>query len=276
MTDKKFSTFDVPSQPNSIIRPAETVGFKELVPLSLNDRRTLNLLIANAWEKFTDHTVEHRIPVAEVKYTDKSNAVLNKTIDKLMGASVELRIRRDGQEYIRKAALLTRIDRPVGSGDAYLYYKFSESLIDAVRDSSVYARLRKELVLQISSKYALALYEIVQSLRNLKYKQTLRLSVEEWRVRLGVAEGNLPRYGNFKQRAFIPAIEELNQIGDLRIEYTEVKVGRKVVALEILWVAKTPAEITAAIRELSASRVGRSARREGRVESTVTNSESEK
>lgn len=27
---KKFSTFDVPSKPNSIIRPAETVGSKEL------------------------------------------------------------------------------------------------------------------------------------------------------------------------------------------------------------------------------------------------------
>ena len=71
--------------------------------------------------------------------------------------------------------------RPVGSSDAYLYYKFSESLIGAVRDSSVYARIRKELVLQISSKYALGLYEIVKSLRNLKYKQTLCLSVDEWR-----------------------------------------------------------------------------------------------
>ena len=276
MTDKKFSTFDVPSQPNSIIRPAETVGFKELVPLSLNDRRTLNLLIANAWEKFTDHTVEHRIPVAEVKYTDKSNAVLNKTMDKLMGASVELRIQRDGQEYIRKAPLLTCIDRPVGSGDAYLYYTFSKTLIDAVRDSNVYARLRKELVLQISSKYALSLYEIVQSKRNLKYKQTLRLSVEEWRERLGVAEGHLPRYANFKQRAFGPAVDELNQIGDLRIEYAEIKSGRKVQDIELLWVVKTPTEIAAAIRELSTSRIGRNARRAGTVESTVTNSDSEK
>jgi hypothetical protein len=275
MTDE-FSTFDVPAKPNSIITPAELVGFKELVPLTLNDRRTLNLLIACAWDNFTDATFEHRVPIADIKYTDKSNAVLNKTVDNLMGATVELRIRRDGQEYLRKASILTRIDRPIGAGDAYLYYKFSEDLIDAVRDSSVYARLRKDLMLQISSKYALALYEILQSLRNLKYQQTLRLSIEEWRIRLGVAEGSLPRYANFKQRAFVPAVAELNQIGDLRIEYAEIKTGRKVKDIEVLWVAKTPAEIAAAIRELSASRIGRNARRAGTVESTVTNSDSEK
>ena len=91
MTDE-FSTFDVPAKPNSIITPAELVGFKELVPLTLNDRRTLNLLIACAWDNFTDPAVEHRAPIADIKYTDKSNAVLNKTVDNLMGATVELRI----------------------------------------------------------------------------------------------------------------------------------------------------------------------------------------
>ena len=59
-----------------------------------------------------------------------------------------------------------------------------------------------------------------------------RFAVEELRVLLGARElnrqgdivkDNLPAYGNFKQRALVPAVEEINEKTDITVLFSEEK-----------------------------------------------------
>lgn len=48
------------------------------------------------------------------------------------------------------------------------YYTFPEPIRNAVESSTVFARLRRDLLCQFRSKYALSLYELVQKRVNLR------------------------------------------------------------------------------------------------------------
>ena len=74
------------------------------------------------------------------------------------------------------------------------------------------------------SKYSRALYALIES-RN---HQTIYKTISEWRDALGVPRDALKLYGSFKQRAWLPAVAEINSLTEFRIEWTELKRVRQV------------------------------------------------
>ena len=268
----EISTFtkatDVRPRAGQIIKTNTLVGFRELVPLSLIDRRALNLLIEAAWDSIEEDK-EHRISADELRFGDRTNRELEDTIKHLQGAYIEIKLERNdtGERIIKSVPILSEVSRSeIMSSDGSVWFKFSQPLIEVVRDSQLYTRMTRDLMLSLQSKYSLALYEIVQSLRKLKYKQSVTYTLDEWREKLGVEPGKLTTLGNFRQRCWQPAIDELNFLGDLRLEHGSVKEGRTVVGIELIWVEKTPEEKLAALKELQGSKIGRKQRRTGDVE----------
>lgn len=262
----KLRTVDVRQSERSIIKPTELVSFREITPLTVSARKSLNLMIASAWSNITQKGYEHRIPIAELKFGHDEDARLTKTLQNVMGAQIELKFRRDGEDYVRQSPIFIRIDRPV-QRSGYVYFKFSDLLVDVVTDSTVYTRLHKQLMLSLQSKYSLALLELIESRRRLKYHQTISKTVSEWRDALGVPRDALKLYGSFKQRAWLPAVAEINHLAEFRLEWAEIKQGRQVHKLDVIWLDKTAEERIQALHELEFSRIGRTARREGLVES---------
>lgn len=61
-------------------------------------------------------------------------------------------------------------------------------------------------------------------------KTTITYTFDELKMYL-MLEDSYPQYSNFKRRVIVPAINELNSTGYFKIEFEEVKVGRKVVAI---------------------------------------------
>lgn len=95
--------------------------------------------------------------------------------------------------------------------------------------------------LRFDSKYSTRLYELIKSIHyheNQPY--TRSYSLDELRKVLGAE--NYTVYQDFKKRALLPAIEEVNKYSDKHIEYSVIKNGRSVVGVEFTITTKPPVE----------------------------------
>ena len=82
--------------------------------------------------------------------------------------------------------------------DGLVYYSFPAAVRGIIRESSQYARLQKQVMFAFSSKYALALYEMVQKRGNMKFKTSEEFPVDRFRALLGVETGKLQRVQEFQ------------------------------------------------------------------------------
>ena len=146
-----------------------------------------------------------------------------------------------------------------------MFYSFPAAVRGIIRESSQYARLQKQVMFAFSSKYALALYEMVQKRGNLKFKTSEEFPVDRFRSLLGVEAGKLKEFKNFKLRAIDPAVLEVNGLGEFGCKVEPVYSGRKAAAVRLSWWAKNLDERKDALNELQFSRVGRRARLKGEV-----------
>jgi hypothetical protein len=250
-----------PNDPTgSMIKPAELVDVVEMTPLTLVDRRTYNMLLAFAWDRI-DEDVEHAIPKAVLRGTHESNDRLSDTIRRLMAAQIEVRIVRDGKRYLRRIQQLGAVDRPEDEAeDGNVYYRFPAELREIMQRSDIFARLQTEVMFCFTSKYALALWEMIQKRGNLKHKHVEEFAPAELRGLLGVPRDRLTEFADLRRKALIPAVDEVNALSGQMVQIDAVRHGRKVVKLRLIWFAKDEQGLKAAYCEVQRHKAGRKAR----------------
>jgi len=261
---KPFRTLEVRPNADSLVKPGELVDLVEVTPLTLNDRRIYNQLLENAWDMI-DKPVVHSISKAQLRGSHNSNDRVGESIERLMRAIVRVRFVRDGQSVIERVQLLggnLEFETP----DGMLHYEIPSRLRTIISNSTIFARLQKEVMFAISSKYALTLYEMVQKRRNLAYRSSEQFTLDEIRGILGVPKGKLTTWSNLNNRAIQPAAQEVSQISDCMVDVQPVKQGRRIVAVTVSWMIKDSRALGEAAKELTVSKVGRKARRSGNVE----------
>lgn len=246
----------------TLIKPSELIDIVEMTPLTLNDRRIYNCLLANAWDKIGDD-VEHVIAKADLRSSHGSTDRLGASIERLMAGIV--RVRLPNGDKMRVQLLGANTEAEKGSG--VFRYRFDKELRMIIQNSSVFARIRSEVTFALSSKYALALYEMIQKRGNLSHKWSEEFEVDEMRALLGVEKGKLTQFADFKRRALAPAVREVNALGDYGVSMLPVKTGRAVTGVKLHWYAKSQDELKEAYQELNRSKVGRRARIDGTAES---------
>ena len=243
-------TIDQRSTDRSMIKPAELVDVVELTPLKLIDRRCFNILLANAWENIGADQ-EHSIKKSDLLVNTKATDQIDHSIGRLMGSRVKVKIVREGEDYIRSFPFLEYIDDPI-RGDGLVYYKFPAKLREMIQDSSVFARLQKD--------------EMIQKRGNLDKVWNESFTIDRIRSLLGVEKDKLKDYKNFKSRALLPAIQEVDFLSDYNVRFTALKKAKTVHSVTLSWHKKSHEEIKAAFRELQHSKAGRRARMNRKVE----------
>lgn len=261
---KRLRTVEVEPDEYSLIKPGELIDVVEMSPLTLHDRRVYNLLILNAWENISE-PVEHSIYKRDLRGSHDVNERVGESIERLMSAIARLPVVRDGKPAIRRVQLLGTNDE-VRDKDGRLYYHFPLELRAIIKQSSQFARLQKDVIFAFSSKYALALYEVVQKRGNLKHKTNEELSLDRLRELLCVDKEKYREFKNLKLRVIDPAVLEVNGLGEFGCKVEPVYKGRKVTGVRLSWWAKNLDQKKATLRELRVSRVGRRARLLGTVE----------
>ena len=256
----------VEARPNaeSLVKPGELVDLIEVTPLTLNDRRIYNLLLENAWDAI-DKPVTHVIAKAALRGSHNSNDRLGDSLERLMSAIVKVAVTRDGEAAVERVQLLGGNLEAV-KANGLIEYEIPARLRRIIGNSTVFARLQREVMFALSSKYALTLYEMVQKRGNLRWKASERLSLDSLRGILGVPRGKLTSWSNLKLRAIDPAVAEVSALSDYVVEMEPIKTGRAVTHVELRWWRKDGDATAAADRALQFSRVGRRPRAEGRAE----------
>ena len=84
-------------------------------------------------------------------------------------------------------------------------------------------------VAQLTSKYAIRLYEFLIAWRDVG--KTPVISLSEFREKLGLDINEYQKMINFKSRVLEPAIKQINELTDIHVKYEQYKTGRSISAL---------------------------------------------
>lgn len=126
-----------------------------------------------------------------------------------------------------------------------LSIKFTESIIPyltQVKSKFVLYNLRD--IANFKSLYTTRLYELIQ-----EFKDTGFLTKSVSQLREIFAVGNkFARYVDFKRRTFEHAVNEINAQYHMNLRFTEIKEGRKIVAIEFHFI---PTKIVKAVNHLT-------------------------
>ncbi|MDC5234336.1 replication initiation protein RepM [Acinetobacter baumannii] len=91
-------------------------------------------------------------------------------------------------------------------------------------------------VAQLTSKYAIRLYEFLIAWRSTG--KTPIISLSEFREKLGLDINEYQKMINFKNRVLEPAIKQINELTDIYVKYEQYKSGRSISGLSFTFKQK--------------------------------------
>lgn len=268
----RFRTIDQKPNGDEFAKARELIEIRGTGGLSLQDRRVMNVLYANAGPKLCDE-LDHVIGIAELRGTHKGGERVTDSIRRLMKTLVEVPT-KDGKgapatklvQILSDSTVTDDENSPAGQ----VIYSFSKKMREIIKDSTLWGRVRSAVVFAFTSKYALALYELITARINLKHVWQEEFSVEDFRALLGVPEGKLERIPNLLQRVIQPAVLEVNGLADFGVEIEPIRKGGQlrglVTGFRVAWWRKDIPDLQAAYTELKRVKIGRMARLRGKVE----------
>jgi hypothetical protein len=240
--------------------------------LGLAARKMLLLLLqkagGDAWQDKT-----FTITKKELRGSHDSNDRVSDGLDELMNVKVKLKTTSSRN----RAAVLTtgliewNIEEVSDDGMSIVEYRLSEPARVAIAGSDYYAQIRVAVAMAFQSKYAFSLYEL-GSLYLRRRDRTWKGTVAEFRAKIGVPENIYLNFAFLRREVLEKAKAEIDQLADFTMSWTEVRGdgrGRPVKSVILSFEPKDAALVDAAADELDRPKVGRHARRDGKVETIV-------
>ena len=202
-------------------------------PYTAKDRKLWPVLLHNAWQDDEKLSQEHHIPISKIVHLftehgcDSSTRWIWESAKRLSKTHIEwVNVEHNKRKAVGFSVLLASaiIERDELTGLFTLSYTIPEPLCRLLKDPVQYGRIQTQLLLSLSSKYAVSLYEILTTIINRK-KPELRVSIDQLRQIFKVADDKLTKWSHLKMRALDPAVEELNS----RTEHSGFKVTYELV-----------------------------------------------
>jgi plasmid replication initiation protein len=224
----------------SMIKPGELIDIIEADPLTLQDRLLLNEMLSAAWDNIGSGSM-HRIEKKDLRRIDKNFDRIQDSVERLVGTVVKLMGETNtGEKFVTTFSFLSRVDNSLGNEEGWLRFKFSEDTENLIKNSNVFARLRREMMFAMSSRYSLALYELLAKRKNLEFRTSEDFDLEYFRQLMGVPEGALVRSGNLRSKCLDIAFGEVNQLTDIGCNYILLRAGRSFGSIRVSWWNKDP------------------------------------
>lgn len=255
-----------------MVKAGELIEIRQSATLTLHDRRVLNLLIENAGQSIAEDR-SHCVPISLLRGPNhRGGERVADSITRLMTTLVEVPA-KDGQgnKSTQRMTLLsdttTTDDESNPTGE--VTYSFSPAMRKVLAKSDYWGRIKGYVMFSFTSKYSLALYELLCLRINLQ-RSFEDFSIDDMRQRLGVADGKLDRAPDFLRRVIRPALEEINALSDFVVSVDLVRDGGmsrgKLTGFRVQWERKTPEAWASTLGELNQPKIGRRARIRGEVD----------
>jgi len=264
-------------------KPGELIEMTGTHALEASDRAILNLLYQHAHDsgKLLEQNAEWEIPLATVRQAfsrHESSDRLRDSLTRLMSVKVNVAYvaeNGDGVEGPEQRVVITGlfdffdVSAKELAKRATLRYGLPRKLAPILESSGRWGRIKAEIVCSMTSKYAMALYELIQLRANME-KAVETFPIDRFRELLGVPPGTYVRGDNFQRKVLDAAMLEVNGLSDmsLQIELERQHSRAPIHAVTLAWWKKSGDEFRAAMQERGRSKVGRMARLRGQVETT--------
>lgn len=256
-------------------KPGELIEMTGTHALEASDRAILNLLYQHAHDsgKLLEHNAEWEIPLATLRQAvskHEGNERLRVSLQRLKSISVSVSYVDDkGEARVTITGLFDFFDVSAKemANRATLRYGLPRKLAPILESSGRWGRIKAEIVCSMTSKYAIALYELIQLRANME-RSIETFPIDRFRDLLGVPPGTYARADNFQRKVLDPAVLEVNGLSDmsLQIELARVHSRAPIHAITLVWWRKSGDEFREAMQERNRSKVGRMARLRGQVE----------
>jgi hypothetical protein len=266
-------------------KPGELIEMTGTHALEASDRAILNLLYQHAHDsgRLLDPSAEWEIPVATLRQAiskHDSSDRLRDSLNRLMSVKVNVvyvageKVEGEGPEQrVVITGLFDFFDVSAKeiAKRATLRYGLPRKLAPILQTSGRWGRIKAEIVCSMTSKYAIALYEILQLRANLE-RSVETFPIDRFRELIGVPPDTYARADNFHRKVIDPAVVEVNGLSDMSVQ---IELDRKhsrapIHAVNIAWWKKSGDEFRAAMQERNRSKVGRMARLKGMAEAVTT------
>src|SRR3984885_490445 len=259
-------------------KAGELIEMTGLEDLEASQRAISNLLYQHAHEsgRFTEPDAVFEIPMATLRTAlskHESGDRLRDSLIALMRVVVRVGyVAKDSEQRIIIAGLFKFFDvaRKDLSSRSVLRYGIARELITVLERSQRWGRIKAEVFCAMKSKYAVALYEMLELRRNMD-RCVETFAIDRFRELLGVKADTYKLGPDFQRFVIDPAVLEVNGLSDLGVQ---IRPDRKhsrapIHGVVMTWWRKSPEELATAIRERNRSKVGRMARLKGAVETAT-------
>ena len=201
--------------------------------LEVTEQRLILLSIITARETGQGITPESRLKIHASDYAERFNVSKEASYDALKNAVNNLFERKftfkeqsdNGKEIVIKSRWISQISYIPHL--AILEIIFSPAVVPLVtRLEKHFTSYQLKQVSQLTSKYAIRLYELLIAWRSVG--KTPILEISDFRQKLGVQDTEYKTMSDFKKRVLEPAIEQINKETDITVKYDQHKTGRVV------------------------------------------------
>ncbi|MCO8071763.1 replication initiation protein RepM [Acinetobacter lwoffii] len=200
--------------------------------LELAEQRLILLSIVKARETGRGITSDSRLEVHASDYMKQFNVEKSAAYEVLKSASESLfnryfsykEQRHDGTEFVVKSRWVSRV--AYAPNVAILEVTFAPDVVPLItRLEQHFTSYQLKQVSQLTSKYAIRLYEMLIAWRNVG-----KCSFELINLRdsLGIASDEYRQMGHFKSRVLDASIAQINEYTDIKVTYEQQKNGRTI------------------------------------------------
>jgi len=266
-------TLDQRTNINGVPKAAELIEITGAHALEASDRAILNLLYQHAHDsgRLGDPTASWELPITALR-PSKHNGTdrIRDSLARILSVQVKVAYReaKTGRDRVLLTHLFESFDMPADEGaGGPVRFRVPVSLVPVLAQSSRWGRIKAEIVCAMSSKYAIALYELVQLHGNMD-RCVERFALDRFRELLGVPPDAYERGNDFIKRVIEPAVLEVNGLSEFGVKLDVERAYSRVPITGVLlvWWHKDGDAYRATYQERQLSKLGRMARLKGVVE----------
>jgi hypothetical protein len=184
-------------------------------PYTERDRKLWTFLLHAVWDELGEKPI-HELPVAKVNQIfrelggEHDSKWIWESSKRLARTVVEWEHTEGDTRYNGVSALFGAVvTEEEARASGILRFNFPPLLIPIIKEPGRFARLRTHFLIGLSGKYAVTLYELLESVAN-KLDPVLDVSIYALRHWLKVPEKKLMRYQDFRRFVLEPSIEQIN------------------------------------------------------------------
>ncbi len=235
--------------PATVPVPLQVLITKVEGPYTARDRKLWTFLLHAAFEELGDKPI-HSVKVRDVNDMFRKQGGQHETnwiwesAKRLSKTTIEFETIMGDERFLGVAALFGANVPAKAKRGSELHFFFPPNLIPIIKEPMRFTRLRVHFMMQLSGKYAVTLYEILEGFTNRRDGQC-RVTIEELRTWLKVPEQSYQNWKDFRKWVLDPAIKQINDdpLGaGFVVEYEPIRKGRFYNEI-IFKLAKTKARI---------------------------------